>query len=137
MPSPVYTAPLAPLSTMIVAVPPLLPEIVPSSVAKMKFAGVAAATSHNPAPYPLHTCPVGSPDLSLLLADGGMAAAVTPTPAVLYSVAKPFDVFDTQIRLPGDADIPHDPTRFGSVLSATPSMSATRLCCTKFEAAKA
>jgi len=66
-----------------------------------------------------------------------MTAAVTPTPTVLYSVAKPFDVFDTQIRLAGEADIPHDPSRFGSVLSATPSMSATRLCCTKFEAAKA
>ena len=66
-----------------------------------------------------------------------MIAAVTPTPAVLYSVAIPLAAFDTQIRLAGDSDIPHDPTRFGSVLSATPPVSATRLCCTKFVAAKA
>src|SRR5260370_14244663 len=116
MPSPVYTAPFEPLSTMMVTAPPLLPDIVPSKVAKMKFAGLAAATSKNPAPYPLHTCPLGSPDLSLLLADGGMTAAVTPTPEVLYSVANPFDAFDTQIRLAGEDEMPHDPTRLGSVL---------------------
>jgi hypothetical protein len=59
--SPVYTAPLAPLSTKITAVAPPRAVIVPSSEAKMKLepaAGVVAVAgviSKFPTPYPVLT----------------------------------------------------------------------------------
>ena len=81
--SPVYIAPLAPLSTSITEVLPLRAAIVPSSVAKMKFEPTAAVlplagvTSRFPIPYPLTTWPVGVPVLlDLLLADGGTDTTV-------------------------------------------------------------
>src|SRR5262249_19763375 len=64
-----------------------------------------------------------------------MATVVLGTPAVLYKVLVPFDVLETQKGLVGDAEMPHVPTRLGSVLSAVPETSATRLCCVKFVAA--
>src|SRR5262249_22703481 len=108
---------------------PLNPEMVPSRVAKMNVAALPGAISKVPAPYPLQTWPVGVPVLPLFAdEDGTWTTSAFGTPAVLYSVLVPFVVLDTQNGLAGDADIPQVPTRFGSVLSATPAVSATRLC---------
>ena len=59
---PLYTAPLAELSTAITTGTPLKPEMVPSSLAKMKRAGPVPAPLFTTKPLPpLNTTPVGVP----------------------------------------------------------------------------
>ncbi len=60
MASPLYTAPLAELSTARTTGTPRNPEMVPSSLAKMKRAGVEPPLRTKPVP-PLNTMPVGVP----------------------------------------------------------------------------
>src|ERR1700722_9324220 len=119
---PLYTAPLAELFTCTVAMVPSLPfhaEMIPSSLANRnalppKLAGV-----------PLKTVPVGDP--APAPADGMVTTNDCGVPAPLYSVDVPLPLLAIQkgeVRL---KEMPHGFTRFGSVLSATPGRSETRL----------
>src|SRR6185503_4033964 len=125
---PLYTAPLAELSTAITMGAPRNPEIVPSSLAKMKRAGLV------PAPLvttklvpPLNTRPVGAlcpPPVPGTTKTAGMVAVPT-----LYSVERPVPLSEIHH---GDVALdtsPHAFTRFESSLSAAPGTSDSRLCC--------
>src|SRR5438128_1561162 len=130
MASPLYTAPLAELSAATTMGAPLNPEIVPSSLAKMKRAGlglpVPPLLTTKPAP-PLNTMPVGA--LWLPPAPGTVKiAGMAPVPT-LYSVERPVPLSEIHH---GDVGLDASPqafTRLASWWSARPATSDTKLCC--------
>src|SRR5450755_3780193 len=108
--------------------------MVPSSVAKIKLGTRPVATSNTPRPF--QTWPVGRPVEPARAFDGGtVTTSALGTPLMLKRVLVPADVLENQNGLAGDVDIPQVPTRFGSVLSATPATSANRFFCVKLVAA--
>ena len=134
---PLYTAPsaavgFAELSTSKIALARftegLHPEIVPSSVAKMKEALPECPpweTVKSEA-VELKTIPVGAAGPAAP-AGGGMATTRPSfVPAPLYSVERPLPLSETQKGLVDEATIPHGFTRFRSTLAARPGMSETK-----------
>src|SRR5579862_784545 len=93
--SPLYTAPAAELSTILIAVAgaaidPFHAEIVPSSVAKMNDETLPFGAGRIQfTPFPA-TCPVGVPIVELLAVPGGIfTTTAVMAPAPLYSVDSP------------------------------------------------
>ena len=115
--------------TMITAeAPPFQAETVPSSVTKMKAAGLPFASWKSC--VPLKTWPVGVPvGLTLGSPVGIVTTRGTMLPVPEYSVASPVPLSDTHIGEVELRDMPHGFTRFGSVVLATPDVSATRFVC--------
>jgi hypothetical protein len=107
------------------------PEIVPSSVAKMKRAGLPGLSRKSPVlldtwPVGVDTVPIGEP------AGGGMVTTRgLPTgkgcPAPLYRVENPAPLSETQKGEVAEWDIPQGFFRFESVFMARPGISETRL----------
>src|SRR5438874_5895252 len=106
--------------------------MVPSSVAKMKIAGtdlpLAETTKLG---VPLKTSPVGAdcesavgPGMVTTRGAAGLGAGV---PSPRYSVDVPVPLLAIQTGLVSEKAIPHAFTRWGSVRSATPAISETRL----------
>src|SRR6266568_828801 len=105
------------------------PEIVPSSVAKMKndlpeFAPFETTKSF----VALKTSPVGAAIVPAGLPAGGatVTTSATAVPSPLYSVVTPAPLSETQNGLVDEAVMPHALTRFGSVVCANPGMFDTR-----------
>src|SRR5438132_10759898 len=120
--SPLYTAPLAELSTTTNAfVPPDQPEMVPSSLSNRKRAMPCAGMT-NPVP-PLNTIPVGEPGTFTV---SGTLAPVFP----LYRVDLPVPLSATHHGEVLLAASPQAFTRAGSVTGAGTAPSETRLCWT-------
>src|SRR5271166_5445957 len=108
---------LSTLRTALVPFEPCHEEMVPSSVAKMKFAGLGLKTWPSGAAVPVD--PMG----------GGMVTtSERGVPVLLYNVASPVPLSETQNGLVGEKDTPHGLTRLGSVHAARPGMSETRFC---------
>src|SRR5581483_8134051 len=94
------------------------PEMVPSSVAKMKLAVLPVATAKAPLAAALFcTCPVGLPAAPDPLAApaGMMTLSACGTPVLLYKVERPAPWSDTQKGLAADSLMPQASIRFGSV----------------------
>src|ERR1051325_4330612 len=131
--SPLYTAPEPELSTARIAAVPLTlgfqPEMVPSSVAKMKTAGPELPPEETTkSGVPLKTMPVGAA-VSLDPCGGGMVTVSASFCAfVLYSVDTPVPLSAIQKGLVGLKAMPQGFLRLGSVVTARPGMSDTRLC---------
>lgn len=107
------------------------PEIVPDSVAKRNNAGLLGEISN--AGVPLKTCPVGD-GAEVAVAGGGMfttrgASMGKGRPEPSYRVLVPVRLFAIQNAPVEFKAMPQGLIRFGSVWSATPAMSETRLCC--------
>src|ERR1700687_3483201 len=130
---PLYTAPEAELSAIrAAAIPDVHAAIVPSSVANMKCEPPKSPE------LPLNTCPVGAEGGTPRVGGGTVTTNGIMLPAPLYSVATPVWLSDTQNGEVGANDTPHGLTKFGSVVTATPGISDTRLVCVKlFEAPSA
>src|ERR1700678_1467567 len=128
---PLYTAPFEELSTLIVAaVPPFHPEMVPSSVQNIKLALVVPMRN---TVVELENWPETGPGPAGLAAPGGMvtfkeAMVMVAVALVEYTVANPVPLSLTQNGEVADSAIPQGFTRLGSVKSATPGVSATKLC---------
>src|SRR5262249_23322578 len=112
------------------------PEIVPPSVAKMKDAARPGAGPTRNAVEPLTTIPVQT--VLPPFPDGGMIALVVLTAKVValavYTVERPVPPSHTKKGLAADIAIPQTFTALGSTVSATPAVSAIRLC-TKYPVA--
>src|SRR5580765_7685084 len=95
--------------------------MIPASVAKMKRAGPDTPPLETTKSFdPLNTMPVGRPPGMETTRDWGL-------PAPSYRVATPLPLDATQTKPNGLKAIPQPLTRFGSVCSAAPGMSETRL----------
>src|SRR6266536_1785800 len=108
------------LSTALI--PPDQPEMVPSSVTKMK----RAAPKSEP---PLKTIPVGADGGTPPTGGGTVTTSASFWPAPLYSVETPVPLSATHQGLVALRARPHGLTRFGSVTGASPGISETRLVC--------
>src|SRR5580692_6822141 len=129
---PLYTAPFEELSTLMVAeVPPFQPEIVPSSVQNKKLALVVPIRN---TVVVFASCPLTGPAVApLSAAPGGIATfsvdgVIVAVALVEYTVARPVPLSLIQKGLVADSAIPQGLIKFGSVTSATPAVSATKLC---------
>src|SRR5438552_4001634 len=107
------------------------PEIVPSSVAKMKRLGPdALAPETTKSLVPLKTFPVGA---ELVPPSGGGIVTTSGEPtgkgvsSPRYSVDTPLPLSETHQGLVGPCDRPQGLTRFRSVTPAIPGMSETKL----------
>src|SRR5258708_11722673 len=132
MASDLYTVPFGELSTVFIALALTVgfePEIVPSSVAKMKNAGFVAATAKAPAPAnELNTCPVGF-EVPVPSGVGIVTTRAGGTPAPLERVVTPIPLSEIQKGLVALAEMPHGLTRWLSVFAAAPGVSASKLVC--------
>ena len=125
---PLYTAPLAELSTAITTGVPRNPEIVPSSLAKMKRAGPVPAPLFTTKPVPpLKTTPVGA--LCWPIAPGTVTISGMVPPPTLYTVERPFPLSEIHHGDIGLETSPQALTRLVSTRSAGTDPSDTRLCC--------
>src|SRR3982074_1146658 len=116
---------MAELSTVkMLEAPPVHPEIVPSSVSKMKSAGWPLTLKVTP--FDGATIPVGVAGFELPV---GRATLKEPLKAPFWSyrVVKPLLLSEIQKGLPGIKAIPQGFTSLGSVLAAIPAVSDTRL----------
>src|ERR1041384_266946 len=100
-------------------VPALQPEIVPSSVTKMKRSPKKSA-------LPLKTVPVGAEGGVPPGGTGMVTTNGTIAPAPLYSVATPVPLSATHHGLVALRASPQGLTRWGSVVAASPGTSETR-----------
>src|ERR1035437_2592822 len=96
------------------------PEIVPSSVANRKVAGLPSLSMKALSAWnALNTCPVGvagpPPGVGGAIVTGGIAFTVTAPPLTAYMLANPELLSEIQIGLVGLDDMPHGLIRFGSV----------------------
>jgi len=98
--------------------------MVPSSEAKRKTAGLLVATWKSV--VLLNTCPVGDPGPVPLAAGGTVTTSGMMFPTPPYRVETPVPLSETQNGPLGDAEMPQELTRFGSVLRARPGTSETR-----------
>src|SRR3954453_1819121 len=120
---------------MVAVVPPFHPAIVPSSMSKMKRAGLLFVGSRKSVVLPLKTCPVGVETVPVgEPAGGGMVTTIETFcglagSEVLYRVALPVPLSDTHQGLVALCDTPHAFCRSGSVTAASPGTSETRLVC--------
>src|SRR5712691_207337 len=108
------------------------PDIVPSSVAKMKRLGPAPLLVATTKPLvPLKTLPVGAAVVpaGLPLGGGIVTTSGTAVPSPLYKVATPAPLSDTHQKVVGPCDRPQGLSRFASVKVARPGMSETRFVC--------
>src|SRR5215510_16450937 len=108
------------------------PETVPSSVAKMKrLAALVVPFETAKSAVLLKTWPVGLDVVPAGLPAGGGIVTISAcfVPAVLKSVVRPVPLSETQVGLVALCDMPHGFTRSGSVWSAIPGMSESRLTC--------
>src|SRR3954470_10413877 len=103
-------------------VPLLQPEIVPSSVSKMK-------RSPKKSEPPLKTTPVGEAGGVPPGCTGIVTTSGTIPPEPLYSVETPVPLSATHHGLLELRASPQGLTRFGSVVGAIPGTSDTRLVC--------
>src|SRR5579862_6408279 len=128
---PSYTAPFEELSTLITAAaPPVHPETVPSWVQKRKLALVVPIRN---TVVEFESWPVTGPGIVPLEAPGGIvtfkeAIEMVAVALVEYTVAKPVPLSLIQKGDVADCAIPQGFIRLGSVTSATPGVSATKLC---------
>src|ERR1700737_2918546 len=115
---PLNAAPLSnSFTTITAAVPPFQPEIVPSSVANRKTAGLPLGSANSC--VPLKIVPVGVPWLpGPALAGGIVTTRPCGTPAPLSNVASPVPLSDTHHGDPALRESPHGFTRFASLLGA-------------------
>src|SRR5262249_34359272 len=117
--------------------------MVPSSVSNRK-AGEAGplplAETLNPPlapPKVLNTVPVGVPSVPRGSAGGGPGICTTSpcfAPAVLYSVATPVPLSETQKALVVLSELPQGVTSWGARVWATPGKSDTRFVCSTLPA---
>ena len=113
--------------TLITTGAPLNPEMVPSSPAKMKRAGLVPTplVTTKPVP-PLRTWPVGAPCWPI--APGTVTTmGMVPVPT-LYSVERPVPVSEIHHGDVALRDTPQALTRLGSTRAACPAWSEIRLC---------
>src|SRR5437660_145359 len=108
------------------------PDIVPSSVAKMKRLGpdpLFPVTTKSL--VPLKTLPVGAEVVPAGLPFGGgiVTTSGIGVPSPLYSVDTPVPLSETHQGLVGLCDRPQGFFRFESVKRAKPGMSETRFVC--------
>src|SRR6266513_401667 len=103
-------------------VPAVQPEMVPSSVTKMKCAPPKSE-------LPLKTIPVGADGGTPPKGGGTVTTSGIFWPAPVYSVETPVPLSATHQGLVALAVRPHGLTRSGSVTGARPGISETRLVC--------
>src|SRR6266567_1946834 len=112
------------------------PDIVPSSVAKMKRPGLFPETAKSL--VPLKTLPVGAEIVPGGLPPGGGMVTTsciggeptwTAVPSPLYTVDTPVPLSETHQGLVGLCDRPQELTRFGSWNLAILGRSETRFVC--------
>ena len=101
------------------------PLITPASEENRKRDGLPSMAKPSP---PLNTVPVGAP-CGILTTSGTVVTAWAALLAPEYSVETSVPLSATQAGVLGPNDSPQALTRLGSVTSAAPGMSATRLRC--------
>src|SRR6476661_86382 len=99
------------------------PLITPASEEKRKRAGTPLRAKPLP---PLNTVPVGAP-WGIVTTSGTIEAACVVAFAPEYSVDRPVPLSAIHAGVVGPNESPHALTRLGSVISAAPGVSATRL----------
>src|SRR5712672_1060399 len=148
--SPLYTAPALPALSVTVdrstamtarvgSTAEFQPAMVPSSVANRNRAepDTPFLDTAKPPGVGLNTVPSGAP-AAPGPADGGAGIDTTSCcvpgpgwglPCPSYRVVTPVWLSETQIGSPGPVEVPQGLRRFGSVCTARPGMSETRLVC--------
>src|SRR5580700_6552989 len=106
---------------------PFQPEMVPSSVSKIKRLGpvVPPELTGNPV-VPFATVPVGAEMPATPFGAGILTISVWIFPCASYSVDRPLLLSAIQKVLPGKNDMPQGLIRLGSVTFARPGVSETK-----------